>query len=357
MGVNATACAPRRIELPDADPAAWREPLGTSTRAPSADEVVPEHPAPWWRASLGRAVSGPPAMGKDVIVAVGLDRYLTVLERQTGDRLWRKRLNAPGAASPLVDGNRVYAATGGREGRLFGFTLDGKRRWDRGVGPITGPIALADSLLIAATEVGQVVACDAGTGEVRWTRRLTQAIRAGVLPVTGAVLIATDDSVFRLALATGEIEARAGLPGTAVAPAARQGDTVVATTADGQIVTFRAGDLSLIWSLDVGAPVFGGPAIARDSVFAVSIRGVLWRVPLGNPDAADGIPIGAAVRAPASPVRHGVLIGTLGGEIVLVAGGAVMPQGRVEGPIEQAVVVSNGAMFVVDGRGRLHAWR
>ena len=103
--------------------------------------------------------------------------------------------------------------------------------------------------------------------------------------------------------------------------------------------------------------MFGGPAIARDSVFAVSVRGILWRIPLGNPDAADGIPIGAAVRAPASPVRDGVLIGTLGGEIVLVAGGSVVPQGRVEGPIEQAVIVKDGAMFVVDGRGRLHAWR
>jgi hypothetical protein len=34
-----------------------------------------------------------------------------------------------------------------------------------------------------------------------------------------------------------------------------------------------------------------------------------------------------------------------------------MPQVRVEGPIEQPVVVLEGTMYVVDGRGRLHAWR
>jgi outer membrane protein assembly factor BamB len=343
--------------MPETDPAAWGEPLGTSTRAPSANETVPENPSPWWRADLGRAASGPPAMGQQVIVALGFDRYLTVVDRQTGDRLWRKRLNSPGAAGPLVADGRVYAATGGREGRVFCFTLAGKKLWSHPIGPVSGPIALGDSLLVTATEVGRVTAWEAPTGGIRWVRQLPQAIRAGVLAVSGAVLVATDDSVFRLNAVTGEIEAHTGLPGTVVAPAARQGDTIVVTTADGQIVAFRERDLSLLWSLDVGAPVFGGPAIARDSVFAVSIRGVLWRIPLGNPDGADGIPIGAAVRAPASPVGHGVLIGTLGGEIVLVAGEAVMPQGRVDGPIEQPVVVSDGAMFVVDGRGRLHAWR
>jgi outer membrane protein assembly factor BamB len=357
MGVNATACAPRRVTIPVSDSGGWREPLGTSTRAPSADETVPDDPAAWWRASLGRAASGFPAMGDQVIVALGYDRYLTALARQTGDRLWRARLNAPGAASPLMAHDRIYAASGGRDGHLYGYTFRGKRLWQRRLGPIAAPLALVDSLIIAATEGGVVTACATATGDVRWVRQLSQAARAGVVPVAEGLLVATDDSVFRLDATTGEVRARAALPGTSVAAAAIRGDTVIATTADGHVTTFRSGSLEPLWSLDLGAPVFGGPAVARDSVFAVSVRGVLWRIPLGHPEDADGIPIGAAVRARPSPVRHGVLIGTLGGEILLVRGDSIMPQVRVEGPIEQPIVVQQGAMYVVDGRGRLHAWR
>jgi outer membrane protein assembly factor BamB len=357
MGVNATACVPRRIEPPASDPGGWREPLGTSTRAPSADETVPDDPAAWWRANLGRAASGPPVMGDAVIVALGYDRYLVALDRENGDRLWRARLNAPGAASPLLADDRIYAASGGRDGHLYGYTLRGKKLWQRRLGFVTAPLALVDSLVLAGTETGVVTACAASTGGVHWVRRLPQAVRAGVVPVPGGVLVATDDSVFRLDVATGEIRARAALPGTSVAPPALQGDTVIATTADGHVTTFRSGDLAPLWSLDLGAPVFGGPAVARDSVFAVSVRGVLWRIPLSHPEQADGIPVGAAVRAPPSPVRDGVLIGTLSGEILLVRGDSVMPQVRVEGPIEQPVVVLEGTMYVVDGRGRLHAWR
>jgi len=357
MGVNAIACTPRRLEMPERDPGGWTEPLGTSTRAPSADETVPADPAAWWRASLGRAASGPPVMGARVIVALGYDRYLVALDPEDGGRLWRSRLNAPGAAGPLVADDRIYAASGGREGRLYAYSLRGKKLWERRLGFITAPLALADGLVITGTETGLVAAHATANGEVRWVRQLSQATRAGVVPVPDGLLVATDDSVFRLAAATGVIEARAALPGTAVAAAALQGDTVIATTADGHVTAFASRDLAPLWSLDVGAPVFGGPAVARDSVFAVSVRGVLWRIPLSDPGRADGIPTGAAVRAPPSPVRHGVLIGTLGGEILLVRGDSVMPQVRVEGPIEQPVVVRGGTMYVVDGRGRLHAWR
>lgn len=343
--------------MPERDAGGWREPLGTGTRAPSAHETVPREPAAWWRASLGRAASGPPSMGHDVIVSLGFDRYLTVLDPEDGARLWRARLNASGAASPLVADDRIYAASGGQDGHLYAYTLRGKKLWQRRLGSLSAPLALVDSLVIVGGEQGDVTACAAATGEVRWVQRLPQAVRAGVIAVAEGVLVATDDSVFRLDAATGAIEARGALPGTSVAPAAFQGDTVVATTADGHVTAFRSGDLTPLWSLDLGAPVFGGPAVARDSVFAVSIRGVLWRIPLAHPEQADGIPIGAAVRAPPSPVRHGVLIGTLGGEILLVEGDSVMPLFRVEGPIEQPVVVRGGALFVVDGRGRLHAWR
>jgi len=357
MSVNAIACAPKRVALPERDTGGWREPLGTSSRAPSAAESIPANATEWWRASLGRAAAGPPSFGTTVIAAMDLDRYLSVIDRATGDRLWHKRLASPGVAGPLVAEERVYVGTGGPTGRLYAFTVSGKKVWDRQIRGIVGAIALAGGNVLAATERGGVVACDAVTGEVRWSRRVGPAVRAGVVSAKNDVLVATDDSLFRLEADHGRTVAAAQLPGTVISPAARQGDTLVVATADGQILAFSRDSLRVLWSLDVSAPLFGGPAIARDSVFAVSIRGDLWGIPLDHAGGARAVPIGTAVRNTPAPVREGVLIGTLGGEIVLVRGDSVIRYGRVEGPVEQPVIVSGGTVFVLDGRGRLHAWR
>lgn len=307
--------------------------------------------------SLGRAATGPPVIGGELIVALSMDRALVAVRRTDGDRRWRARLNAPGAGPPLVAGNRVFAASGGRDGQIYGFTIEGRKLWEREVGPVAGALALADSTVVGATEAGLVVALATASGEVRWATRLPQAARAGVVAVDDAVIVASDDSVYRLALDDGAIGIRVAIPGTAVAPAARVGDTLVVATADGQVVALHASDLRRLWSVNVNSPVFGGAAVARDTAYAVTVRGDLWLIPLRRPGSAQAVPVRASVRAPASPVRDGVLIGTLSGEILLVRGETIVRKGRVEGPIEQPVLAADGAMYLVDGRGRMQAWR
>lgn len=357
MGVNATACAPKPHTVPEHDPGGWSEPLGTATRAPSAGESLPPEPKAWWETGLGRAASGPLAFGDLVIAGMAVDRNVSVLERATGDRLWRKRLNAPGTTGPVLAGDRIFTATGGTDGRVYGFTVDGKKLWERRVSFVHGPLALVNGLVVAATETGGVVALEARSGKPSWSRRVAQATRAGVAVHDDALLVAGEDTLYRLSPADGATIARGALPGTPIAPLARQGDTLLLATADGRVAALGATDLAILWTLDVNGTVFGSPAIARDSAFVVTLRGDLWRIPLGDPIQARALHLGTAVRAPAAPVRDGVLIGTLAGEILLVRGEAVAPLGRVEGPIEQAIIVQDGVMYVVDGRGRVHAWR
>jgi outer membrane protein assembly factor BamB len=344
--------------LPERDDGGWTEPLGLASRAPGAAETVASQPTEQWRSGLGRAAAGPPAFGDALIAVATVDRYVSVLLRESGDRAWRKRLNAPCVGSPLLAGDRIYVATGGLQGRVFALTIAGKKRWDRRIGPVSPPLALAGDLLVAATERGTVVALEARRGGTRWTRELPQAARAGVLRLADGLLVATDDSLYRLADSSGTVDARVGLPATVIGIPAWQGDTLVVATASGHIVGLDGRDLRVLWSVEAGSSFFGGPALARDTAFAVSLRGELWHVPLTHPDGARAVPLDAAVRAAPTPTRSGVLIGTLGGEIVLVRGdGAILPRGRVEGPIEQPPIVLDGMMYVIDGKGRLYAWR
>jgi outer membrane protein assembly factor BamB len=358
MSVNASACAPRVVHAPASDPTGWSEPLGSGARAPSANESLPPQPDRWWRARLGRAVAGPPALGEQVIAVLGLDRDLTLVEWETGDRIWRKRLSAPGAGGPLLAGDRVYAATAGRSALVYAYRLaDGKRLWKQGVGPVVGPIATAGGLVIVGTELGDVVALAPDKGEPRWTRRLDGPVRSGVTAIGADVLVATDDSVFLLSATDGATQASIAAPGTVVAPPAWVGETVVLASPDGFLVGLRRTGLDLLWSVRTGEAIFGGPAIARDTVFAVTVGGWLWRVPLGNPYAQTRDSLGAAVRATPAPVANGVLVGTLAGEILLVRRDTVERRARVAGPIEQPPIVRDGVLLVIGGKGTMEAWR
>jgi outer membrane protein assembly factor BamB len=356
MGVNAIACA--RGGASDLEPEVLAPTWEVASQAPSADAEVPEAASEIWRATLGRRASGPPIVGPTVVAAASLDRYVMLINRENGDRLWRHKMSAPGAAAPLVAGNRVFAASAGPEGSLYAFTLEGRKLWEVELPFIEGPLAVVDSAVIAGTERGGVIALSTATGEVRWLHRLSEPSRAGVVHLSDtSVLVATDDSLFRMNGGDGSVEARRDLGGTVIAPAARQGDTVVVATAGGRLVALRERDLEVLWHVDLNAPVFGGVALARDTAFAVSIQGDLWRVPLRQPDRASAVSVRGAVRARPSPVRSGVLVGTLTGEILLVRGNQVLPQGRVEGPIEQPVLAADGVLYIVDGRGQLQAWR
>ncbi len=356
--VNASACAPRIMHGPASDPSGWSEPLGSGTRAPSADETLPPEPDRWWRVGLGRAASGPPALGDQVIAVLGADRDLTLVQFESGKPIWRRRLSAPGAGGPLIAGDRVYAASAGRSAQVYAYRLeDGKRLWRREVGPVVGPIATAHGLVIVATEAGEVTALTPAGGQRRWTRRLHGPVRSGVTALGDDVLVASDDSLFLLAALDGTVRHSVAALGAVIASPAWQGDTIVLASPDGLLLGLGRHDLALLWSIRTDGPIFGGPVIARDTVFAVSVGGRLWRVPLANPYDHTSDRLGAPVRASPAPVANGILIGTLAGEVLLVGRDTVVRRARLAGPIEQPPIVRHGVLLVIDGKGTMEAWR
>jgi outer membrane protein assembly factor BamB len=358
MGVNASACVPRVVRGPETDPGGWRRLLGSGTRAPSADETVPPDPSRWWQAGLGHAASGPPAVGDQVVAALSVNRDFLVLQWETGRRIWGKRLSAPGAGSPLIAGDRVFAATAGQSAMVYAYRLaDGKRLWRRKVGPVVGPITTIEGLVVAATDGGHVVALTQHGGEQRWSRPLHGPVRSGVTALADGLLVATDDSLFVLSPADGSIRARRATPGAILAPPAWSGDTVVLASPDGFLMGVRTDSLGVLWSLRTGEAIFGGAAIARDTAFAVTVGGWLWRVPLDDPYARTRDSLGVAVRARPAPVAEGVLVGGLNGEILLVGRDSVARITRLRGPIEQPPIVRHGMMLLIDGNGTIEAWR
>jgi outer membrane protein assembly factor BamB len=129
--------------------------------------------------------------------ADGTDRSLFCLDARDGKILWSQatpgargrihRLNSPASATPTTDGQRVYAAFwNGRDMALHAFSFDGKRLWQRELGPFvsqhgpgTSPIVYAGKVFFANDQDGSsvVYALDGETGRVMWEAR-RRAFRA-----------------------------------------------------------------------------------------------------------------------------------------------------------------------------------
>ena len=173
-------------------------------RGPNGDGKLPDdakYPTEWsatenllWRVDLpDRGNSSPIVLGKRLFLTQaeedGKLRSLLCLDVADGKLLWKKTIdhgkaeqthktNPHCAASPVTDGERVYAWHG--NAGLFAYDLDGNEAWQRNLGSdydhIWGPNAASpvihgDNLIVHAgpgTAVG-LFGLHRETGEILWT--------------------------------------------------------------------------------------------------------------------------------------------------------------------------------------------
>jgi outer membrane protein assembly factor BamB len=297
-------------------------------------------------------------VGDSVIVVQDTGRKLTVFWIHSGERAWQNNIRGNSSTGPLIGGDAVYTASGGPDGRVYAFDLEaGRQTWDNRIGFIEGPIALTEGAVLAAARNGVVVSLDRESGDEIWRIRLPQRLFGGITLLDDRILVTSEDSLFALDLLSGETLETAAIPAPVRAPPAASGSFLVYTSPAGLIFALHRDSYAVAWSVDLDDASFGGATIARDTAFATSVSGRLWRVPLANPDGASFVDLDVPLRAPPTPISDGVLVGTLAGEVLRIQDSAEPRWSvRVDGPIEVAPVMDRGVLFVADGRGRIHTW-
>jgi len=200
------------------------------------------------------------------------------------------------SAVPLVAEGKVFTLDAAGNVSAFSST-SGSRIWKASVTPeneaskegFGGGLALDGGHIYATTGYGTVVALDAGSGAVQWTKSLGEPIRNSPTAAGGKIyFVSTDNTLHALDAANGEELWKArGLPQTATllsnaSPAVANG-VVVAPFPAGDIVAFQSGSGKTSWtdsltrtSDNSADGILGDPArpvIDRDVVFAVSHGG------------------------------------------------------------------------------------
>lgn len=362
FAVNATACVPVTRIGPDRQEQSWTTFLGAPGHDVSAAETLNPDPRQVWKTVAGRAVRGSAAIGESVIAVGSVDRNIVLLDRATGQIFWRAHLPGTLHAGPLLDADRLYAATEATpEGKVVALRLrDGGTVWSRKIGGVVAPLAFDGAELFAATEAGMVVRLDPDQGSVVWRRQLSGAVRAApVVTPDGLIIATTNDTVYLLDRAAGTITAKLATSGAILSGPAYGEHRVYAGTTDGHVLAIDLPALKVAWDHATPDEVLGALALVHDTVFALTRAGVLWMIPAAGPAGAASHDLGIVARAGPTPTASGVLVASVAGEVLLVdrADGKVLWRAKLDGPVEEAPIVRDRTLVVIGGRGDIHTYR
>lgn len=360
--VNAIACVPVNRPGPARQDPGWPAYLGTPRHDPSAAERLNPDPRSLWKADVGRAVRGSPALGESIIAVGVAERLVVVLDRASGEAVWRHRVEGTIHGGPLIDGDRLYVATErSPAGRVYALRLkDGRRLWTHRAGSVVAPLACDGDAVYAGSETGRVVRLDPESGRPVWQASLGGAVRAGVVLAPHGVLVATTrDTLYLLDRASGAVRRRLATPGSVLATPALGDGHVFLATMRGRVLAVSLPDLEVVWEHVAGDAVYGAPALVRDTLYVLARNGRLSIVPVAAPQAARALEVGVTAVAGPTPTASGVLVASVSGEVLLVdpASGSVLWRAQVDGPVEQPPLVLDRQLVVIGGRGDIHTYR
>lgn len=204
---------------------------------------------------------------------------LVALSRDTGRRLWARKLGVLAASSPAVGGGSVYAVILKRSnqvdaGRVVALNADsGRIRWSRKLPSRAESSPLLDhGTLYFGTENGTVYALRASDGSVKWSYRASGAVKGGPAMDYKGRLFFGDyaGKVYSLRSSDGHelwkvgtSGARLGFgSGTFYATAAVAYGRVYLGNTDGNIYSYASSSGKLAWRVHTGGYVYGSAAVA-----------------------------------------------------------------------------------------------
>lgn len=213
----------------------------------------------------GGSVEAPPVVDGDVAYVAG-DVRIAARDIETGERLWEVEPGGSVSTSPALACGTVYVST-------ISETLaldpgDGAVLWRAGAGAHSGvsasPVAVDDTLYVIA---GGVTALDAETGDERWQARTGHSAH-GIAVGDRVYVGAGSNGSGEIAALTrdGDARWRTTEPGEVYTAPAVANETVYAVSKTGTLTALTAADGSVEWQASVESGVYEPPAVGDGRV-------------------------------------------------------------------------------------------
>ena len=361
MATLLAACPVTFHDVPNESFEDWPEYLGAASRAVTALESIDSAPRRVWKTEAGRGTVGAVALAGRLAAIATVDRWIYLLDARTGRLYWRYRGTEPFGAGPVISRGTLFAGAEGANGGVVAVHLrTGRRRWFSRLGDTPAALTARDSSVYGSTSTGLIFALDRTTGRRRWVRQLGRVSASPLLIGDALAVVSLSDSLFILDAATGLVRSRRPAGGAAASPLALAGTLAVANLPSGAIAAFDPAASGSVWRVETGAFLGGSPAVWQDTVFALSTRCVLWRVPLSAPADARPLDLGCgATRATPGLTRDGVLVATVAGNVAHYdrATGRLLWTRPAGGELRQPPSVRHGQIVIAPVLGPVVSFR
>jgi outer membrane protein assembly factor BamB len=255
-----------------------------------------------WKFRAQALVEFPPVIAFGRLYFAANDGDVFAINAKTGKRAWKKATGRCQAASPAVAGRLVFVPfmnahpcnrkkTKGLTGQLVTYYAgSGQVRWSKRIGPSESSPVVDRGYVYTADWNGRVWSFVGSTGRLRWVTKLGAKVKAAVA-ISGNRLYVGDygGHLYALDVRTGKqlwrgsSQQRLGGRGQFYStPTAAYGRVYVGST-DGKVYSFGATTGSVRWSHGTGGYVYSSPAVWQQRIFIGSYSGRFYAF-----DAATG---------------------------------------------------------------------
>lgn len=195
------------------------------------------------------------------------------------DRFWTHALDAPFAARPAADGERVYVPLG--TGQLVALNpRTDAVVWSVELAAEGAPLAAGGRVFIPAADA--IHALDAATGTLAW-RLPAAALAAPLVHRNGWLIVSlAGGGIQGVRTSDGVVVWNRGTDSPVASAPALDGDLLAAALADGRILAMDVTSGKPRWERRLGAPA-GSLAVSGDRIFAGTGDGYFWSL-----EAKDG---------------------------------------------------------------------
>ncbi|MFW5679005.1 MAG: PQQ-binding-like beta-propeller repeat protein [Pseudomonadota bacterium] len=388
------AAAPLRLPAPQTNDA-WPQVGGSPTHTLLHVALGPS-PRRAWSANVGRGdgttsrLLGPPIVDGGLVFAADANANVSAFRLETGERVWRRsfRLNSDRrfGAGLAAGGGGLFVATATGEVAALEAAA-GTVIWSAELGvPVRAAPTLAGRVVLVTSADNQTFALDAVDGTLLWVHQgfaELSAIFGGASPATaGSAVIAAYSSgeVFGLVLDNGgaawldsirrprRTTALSSIVDIRAAPVIDPEGRVIVAGHGGEIAAIDIPTGQRVW--DQRLTTTETPWVTPAAVFVVTTEAqvaaldaatgrVRWVTQLDRFRRPDNVESGRITYT--APVLAGGRVLVVGSEGNLVSldpsTGAVIETAEVARNVTLPPAVARGTLILLDGQGRLHAYR
>lgn len=313
-----------------------------------------------WEVDLGRTLGRSIALPAGSVAATTLERGCVLLDRGTGELIWKSRLGAGVQGGVNAGPEVLVGVTDGRDGRLF--CLDQARgtvRWRQPLGEAWGAPLVREGQVYAASLAGRILALRLQDGLQVWEQQSAGTVRASLALTDSLLLVSTaEDSLLALRLEDGRrvwsVSCGGGLYGPPVIDSGR----LWCVTYSGRVLALDAGTGGLRGERQLPGHFRSG--LARGAhLYALSTSGHLFALDRTTLAPAWDRDFKTAADLPCTPADGLVWVGLRDGSVHAVREESGEPVWKlsVPAPVAAPVKVEGEEIFLAGGRGLIAAYR